>query len=256
MLPELIRRLRPGRRPRAGLSTAAVQPFSLSRNASAEGRLPDPERAKRARHTIGPRTAENRLQQARLIGLVAISLGAATLAATVHAAAAPSAARCGGNLWRLKTLSDPGRRAVRLTPRATTIGAIRDRGQPRPFPTRRTTPFQRQTWEVVAQIVEYRRDQGELRLVLFDHGAYMNAAIPSPSCLPRTTRDRAAIVATWKMFAEGCGQASDDWQPLGAVVYVRGVGYWSQRRAEHRTASNGAELHPVTGFRAVAGCGS
>ena len=45
-----------------------------------------------------------------------------------------------------------------------------------------------------------------------------------------------------------------DWQSLGAIVYVRGVGFWSQRKGLRGAAPNGAELHPVTGLRIVAGC--
>lgn len=197
------------------------------------------------------------MTKARLITLLIAAVAALGSALAVHAAASgPDAASCGGNLWRLKTLSDPGRRAVRLAPRATTIGAIGERHAPTPVPTRRTTPFQKQSWQVVAEIVEYRIDAGELRLVLFDNGAYVNGAIPSPSCLSADARDRAAIAATWKQFTTACGHPRGDWQPLGAVVYIRGVGFWSQRRTTKGAAPNGAELHPVTGFRPVAGCGS
>jgi hypothetical protein len=195
------------------------------------------------------------LNRARLIAVIATAGACACLAATVHAASKPSAARCGGNLWRLKTLSDSRRREVRLTPKTTTVGALAKRSVPPRLPLRRATPFQLQAWTVVAQIVQYRMDQGEIRLVLYDHGAYVNAAIPAPSCLPASTRNRAALVATWTMFTSRCGHATTTWRPLGAVAYVNGVGYWSQRRTQAGTAPNGAELHPVTGFRAVAGCG-
>jgi hypothetical protein len=84
----------------------------------------------------------------------------------------------------------------------------------------------------------------------------MNAVVPGPSCLTSATRARAAITATWTMFMNRCGRATRNSQPLGAVVTVVGVGYWSQRRSRHGEAPNGAELHPVTGLRPVAGCGS
>jgi hypothetical protein len=52
-----------------------------------------------------------------------------------------------------------------------------------------------------------------------------------------------------------CGTPRPDWQPLGAVMYISGVGFWSQKGKPRRGAArNGAELHPVTGFRVVAGC--
>jgi len=55
----------------------------------------------------------------------------ATLAALTAAFALPAGARvaapgpqCGGTLWKLMTLSDAGKSAVRWTPSATTIPAI------------------------------------------------------------------------------------------------------------------------------------
>jgi hypothetical protein len=203
------------------------------------------------------------MNQARVIGLVALAVGATTLAATtVHASVGrgaqsrPNVELCGGNLWRMKTLSDVRRGSVNLVPRNTTIGAILKRGTPRPTPRRRTTPFQRRMWAVPAQITRYWREGDELRLQLWDHGSYMNAVVPGPSCLTSATRDRGAITATWSRFMNHCGRATRNSQPLGAVVTVIGVGFWSQRRSRHGEAPNGAELHPVTAFRPVAGCGS
>jgi hypothetical protein len=202
------------------------------------------------------------MNQARVIGLVALAIGASTLATRVHAAVGqqpksrPNVALCGGNLWRMKTLSDVGRHSVSLLPRDTTIGAILQRGTPHPTPRFRRTPYQRQTWAVPAQITRYWREGDELRLQLWDHGSYMNAVVPAPSCLTAATRARGAIAATWLMFMNRCGHATRNSQPLGAVVTVVGVGYWSQRMARHGEARNGAELHPVTALRPVAGCGS
>jgi hypothetical protein len=156
----------------------------------------------------------------------------------------------------MKTLSDVGRHLVRLTPRPTTIGAIHQRGMPRPTPTRRKTQFQRQTWQVAAQITRYWLDGAALRLQLWDNGSYMNAVIPTPSCLSANTRGRALIVHAWNFFLGNCSHPTHFAQPLGAVVTVTGVGFWSQHRTRHGESPNGAELQPVTGLRPVAGCGS
>jgi hypothetical protein len=184
------------------------------------------------------------------------------LAATAFAAAAagrdtsgPRADRCGGELWRLKTLSDPGRRAVELDPTRTTIAAIGERPFPRPLPRLRRTPFQRHAWQVVAQVTKYRVETGGIRLELYDHESYLNAVIPTPDCLSNATRARTDMASTFKLFTVECGHpATRDWQSLGAIVYVSGVGFWSQRRGLRGAARNGAELHPVTGLRIVAGC--
>jgi hypothetical protein len=160
-------------------------------------------------------------------------------------------------LWRMKTFSDPGKGRVNLLPRQTTIAALASRPFPRPLPRRRKTSFQRQTWQVVAQITEYRLDGNEIRLVLYDHGVYMNAVMPAPACLSSSTRARGLLSAMFQGFANNCGHPQRTWQPQGAVVYISGVGFWSSRYKERRgRAPNGAELHPVTGLRPVVGCGS
>lgn len=203
------------------------------------------------------------MKTARVIAFIVFTLAVSVPAATVHAARghvaagdAPSAVRCGGALWRMKTLSDVDRASVRLAPRPTTIDAIQQRGTPQPTPSRRRTPYQRQSWQVPAMIARYWVDGTAIRLQLWDHGSYMNAVIPSPSCLSAQTRARAAIVRAWNLFTGNCGHPTHFAQPLGAVVTVTGVGFWSQHRTRHGESPNGAELQPVTGLSPVAGCGS
>jgi hypothetical protein len=194
----------------------------------------------------------------KLAGPTALVLLAATAFAAVAAGrdtAGPTAARCGGELWQLKTLSDPGRKTVQLDPGETTIAAIGKRPFPRPVPKVRRTAFQRHVWQVVAQITQYRVETGGIRLELYDNQSYLNAVIPTPDCLSKVTRAREDIASAFKLFTGECGHpTARAWQSLGAIVYVRGVGYWSQRRSLRGAARNGAELHPVTGLRIVAGC--
>jgi hypothetical protein len=192
-------------------------------------------------------------------GIIVLFLVTASVAAAVAptATSKPSAETCGGMLWRMKTFSDPGKGRVNLLPRQTTIAALASRPFPRPLPRRRKTSFQRQTWQVVAQITEYRLDGNAIRLVLYDHGVYMNAVMPAPACLSSSTRARGLLSAMFQGFANNCGHPQRTWQPQGAVVYISGVGFWSSRYKERRgRAPNGAELHPVTGLRPVVGCGS
>jgi len=187
--------------------------------------------------------------------LVLLAATAFAAAAAGRNAAGPTATRCGGELWRLKTLSDPGRKTVQLESASTTIAAIGKRPFPRPVPKLRRTAFQRQAWQVVAQITKYRIETDGIRLELYDHESYLNAVIPTPDCLSSATRARNDIASTFKLFTAECGHPTTrDWQSLGAIVYVRGVGFWSQRRSLRGAARNGAELHPVTGLRIVAGC--
>ena len=185
--------------------------------------------------------------------LVLLAATAFAAAAAGRDAAGPTPARCGGELWRMKTLSDPGRNRVQLEPTDTSIAAIGKRPYPRPVPKVRRTAFQRHAWQVVAQITKYRVETDGIRLELYDHGSYLHAVIPTPDCLSVVTRARKDIATTFNLFASECGTAKD-WQSLGAVVSVRGVGFWSQRRGLRGAARNGAELHPVTGLRIVSGC--
>jgi hypothetical protein len=201
----------------------------------------------------------------RRLALIGLFLAVAAMAATVGTTASlvttkralrPSAETCGGLLWRLKTFSDRQRRTVQTAPHATTIAVLAQRPFPAPLPRSRSTKFQRQTYEVVASITEYRLDGNELRLVLYDHGSYMNAVVPAPACLTKTTRRKDAIAAVWSTFFPACGRPERTWQTQGAVAYVGGVGFWSSRFKQRRHAApNGAELHPVTELRPIAGCG-
>jgi hypothetical protein len=195
------------------------------------------------------------MKRVGVCALIFLAAAAAAANAAGRHSAAPSASRCGGQLWRMKTFSDAQRRKVDVNPHDTTVGAIRERQAPGSPPSRRKTAFQLHTWEVPAQITAYKLDAfGSLRLVLFDHAAYINAVIPSPDCLSRSTRNRVKIMAAWQEFIGKCGKPSGTWQSLGAIFFVRGVGFWSQKRPQRGAAPNGAELQPVTGLRLVAGC--
>jgi hypothetical protein len=191
---------------------------------------------------------------------VAILVLVATVAAVVvvvpshgHASAMQSA--CGVELWSLKTLSDPQRNLVNLHPRSTSVRTIN--ALPRPYPTPRTrnTVYERRAWRIKAQIVEFKLEgDSDIHLILFWGGRYMIAEMPSAACLPKRTRDRRAIVAARVGFVRRCGFPTSDWQSLGAVAYVSGVGFWDVPHGQTGRARNYAELHPVTALRIVAGC--
>jgi hypothetical protein len=190
----------------------------------------------------------------------AVAIVGAAIALTASTAAARRAVvTCSAENAGLKTLSDPQRDLVRLRPRLTTVATINGLRPPRPTPTTRETGFQRRVWRVRAQIVEYKLEQdGDIALVLYDgKRSYLTAAMPGPHCLSAKTRARRAIEGA-RAFLEGlCGPARPSWRPLGAVVYLDGVGYWdSPRRRSSRSghARNDAALHPVTNVRLVAGC--
>jgi hypothetical protein len=195
------------------------------------------------------------MKRVGIFALLFLAAGAAAAAAAGTHESGPTAARCGGLTWRLKTFSDPQRRQVDVAPDSTTIGSIRQRQGPgRPL-MRRTTAFQFHTWEVPAQVTRFKLDStGSVRLELYDDNAYINAVIPSPNCLSAKSRLRKDIAAAWHIINK-CGNPTSNWQSFGAIFLVRGVGFWGTKSPTSRGAApNGAELHPVTGLRVVAGC--
>src|ERR1700704_2372495 len=130
---------------------------------------------------------------------------AAALAALPAAFAVPAGAhvsapgpQCGGTLWKMMTLSDTGKTAVHWVPSATTIPDIAKLSAPAKITTARSSAFQKQVWKLTAVIQSYRQaSNGELVFQLFDINSslYMNAYMPSPSCLPSKARGRAPMVA-------------------------------------------------------------
>jgi hypothetical protein len=183
-----------------------------------------------------------------------LALAAATASARTEVSAGPSAQRCGGSLWQIRSLSDRYRARVNLNAQVSSIASLGARSAPARSPSVRDT-FERQAYQVTAQIVRFRADSAGLHLLLFKDEAYMLATLPSAGCLPRGARARAVMVATRNWFDRNCGRPSSSWQPLGALVRVTGVGYWGARNLSG-AAPNGAKLAPVFGINPIAGCGA
>ena len=137
--------------------------------------------------------------------LAALTLLITTLviAATASRTAARSsaAAACGSDYWPLKTLSDPLREKVNLTPKDTALAAIAGPAHPHPTPTTRNTPFELQVWRVTVQITEFKREgDSDIHLILFDAGTYGIAEMPAAACVPKKARARKAIINARKKF--------------------------------------------------------
>ena len=191
----------------------------------------------------------------RVAAVIAAVLAAAAAGGWTPSIAASSTSACGVELWPLKTLSDPQRKLVNLRPRNTTIAAIDALPMPSSAPTTRSTGYERRVWRVTAQIVQFKLEEdSDIHLILFDRGHYLVAEMPLGSCLPKTTRDRKAIIRARATFISKCGQPTSSWQSLGAVVYISGVGFWDFPHGQSGHAPNYAELHPVTALRFVSGC--
>ena len=167
---------------------------------------------------------------------------------------------CGGNLWRLMTLSDAQRWTVYSVPMRTTIPAIAALVPPkRILAARSGSIFERQVWEMRVVVERYRlQSNGEIALELYDvpSATYMNAYMPNPRCLsPTETSYRAHILAARTAFTKACPAPTSAWQLLGATVQLAGVGFWNPVRTTLGALGNGAELRPVTRFTLLQGCG-
>ena len=132
-------------------------------------------------------------------------------------------------------LSDPERKLVNLHPKNTTAAAINARLQPRPTPKTRSSNFSRQVWRVGAQITDFKLEgDGDIHLVLFGDGRYLIAEMPAVGCIPKRARDRKAMIAVRKKLETRCGKPTKQWQLLGAVVFISGVGFFANRYLSFR----------------------
>ncbi len=193
-------------------------------------------------------------------GFAALGVLAALAVVALTARPMPARARsntsCGSAYRPLRTLSDPQRNLVKLSPKDTTLAAIAQLPRPAVTPTTRNTAFERQVWRVATQIVASKLEgDGDIELLLYDATGYGIAAMPAAKCVPMKARDRKAIINVRQQFVSACGQPTNAWKPLGAVVNISGVGFWDKPHIEAKQhAPNFAELEPVTGLSIVAGC--
>jgi hypothetical protein len=193
----------------------------------------------------------------------ALALVAALLCATATAAPLKPGTEhpgtwCGGDLWRLMTLSDSDRATVNLHGATTTIAALAKLSPPKRILAARTTTFERRLWRLHAVVDRYRiASNGEIVLILFsiDTGQYMDVYLPNPVCLGQRARNRSGMVAARRQLTSHCAQVTAAWQLLGATVDVAGVGFWNPSKRTRGALANGAELRPLTNLRIVSGCG-
>jgi hypothetical protein len=203
----------------------------------------------------------------RTIATIAALTAALTLAVTEPAGAHNTARAaqapgtwCGGNLWKLMTLSDATRWLVYPTAQPTNIPTISSLTAPKRILADRTsTGFEQQVWQLTTVIERYRlQSNGEIALELFDipSSMYMDAYMPNPRCLsPTQSLFRSQILAARRALTSACPPPTPAWQLLGARVKLAGVGFWNPAKTTLGALGNGAELRPVTNLAIKDGCG-
>jgi len=113
------------------------------------------------------------------------------------------------------------------------------------------------TLAVAACRGDRQASNGEIVFQLFDINSslYMNAYMPSASCLPTKARGRAQMLATRNAFLKQCPAPTGNWAPLGATAEITGVGFWNPVKTTAGASKNGAELRPLLSVNITQGCG-
>ena len=160
---------------------------------------------------------------------------------------------CGIERWSVKTLADPAGRTLSLSPKATTIRALRRTTVPGYLGLRRSRGVERTTFRVQAKLVEVKLEaDNEIHLVIADPtrtGATLIAEFPLASCTARATpRARLKMRSARKALIAACGSPSSSFRRLSGTATIAGVGFFDQIHGQTGVAPNGVELHPVVSF--------
>ena len=153
----------------------------------------------------------------------------------------------------MKTLADPAGRTLSLSPKATTIRALRRTTVPGYLGLRRSRGVERTTFRVQAKLVEMKLEaDNEIHLVIADPtrtGATLIAEFPLASCTARATpRARLKMRRARNALIAACGSPSSSFRRLSGTATISGVGFFDQIHGQTGVAPNGIELHLVVSF--------
>jgi hypothetical protein len=208
--------------------------------------------------TRGPRRRRSAYLMAALLVVAIAGVALARIGSSQARPIRAPGTWCGGELWKLMTLSDRSRGKVNFADAQTTIAALSKLTPPARITAARSE-FERHVWRLRTVVDRYRvASSGELVLILYsiDSAQYMNAYMPNPNCLSSSTRYRGGMIAARRAFTGACPKPTGSWQLLGATVDIAGVGFWNPVKTTRGALPNGAELRPVTALKLIAGCGA
>ena len=188
-----------------------------------------------------------------LLGLTVVPFAWAGLAPAKTTAPSSKQVGCGIERWSVKTLADPAGRTLTLSPKATTIRALRKRTVPGYLGLRRSRGVERTTFRVRAKLVEMKLEaDSDIHLVIADptrSGATLIAELPSPSCTAGATpKARLKMRRARNALISACGSPSSSFRRLSGTATISGVGFFDQIHGQTGVAPNGIELHPVVSF--------
>jgi hypothetical protein len=186
-----------------------------------------------------------------LVPAVAVFGARAQPARSLGGAAGPA---CGVERWPVKILADSMVSQVNLTPRATSVRALRRLQPPASLPQNaRNRPVETTTYKVHARLVESKlEDDSDFHLVIADPrtGGTMIVEFPASYCtLTAKPVLRRRMQAARLTFIRACGSPSpSDFVQLNGTATITGVGFFDFQHGQSGVAPNGIELHPVLGF--------
>jgi len=163
------------------------------------------------------------------------------------------AATCGVERWPVKTLSDPGARQVDFAVRP---AAVRHLGSLPAYAGGQDSrgPLESRVFRVEARLVSVKREaDSDYHLVLSEGGATMIAEMPFVGCTAGAQHRYAMMTARAGLERAVGGTVGESWIHPSLRVRVVGVLFFDFPHGQSGHARNYAELHPVTGFRLLAG---
>jgi hypothetical protein len=144
--------------------------------------------------------------------------------------------------WTVKTLQD---RPILIPAQTTTIAYLTSRPAPASLPVTRL-PFERHIFTVTARVVLIRHESDDdFHVVLSDGRHTMITESPAPTCDSRAFPVRQAQMAAARRTLRLCARAR-----------VTGVAFFDFEHGQTGVAPNAIELHPILGFRCLAGAAS
>lgn len=159
---------------------------------------------------------------------------------------------CGVERWLIKTMSDPDRHTVELTPILTTVDSLRSLPAPNVHHLQGRAATELHTFTVRAVLLGWKREtDSDLHLVLAspaDTTHTMIAEIPTVAC---AATDIAPLYAGMLSARElalaklGTPTAAYKHLPAHPVVRITGVAFFDFLHGQTGVAPNGIELHPV-----------
>jgi hypothetical protein len=176
---------------------------------------------------------------------------AALLAGSFVALSPTAMARaCGVERWREKTLTDTRAGRIKLTPRTTTVDALRRKKVVRDPQGLRASGVETAVYRVRAQLIGFKReDDGDIHLVissLESRSRTMIVEFPDSTCTKGARQSlRRRMSRAKSRLQHACGVPSASFARLQGTATFSGVGFFDFIHGQTGVAPNGIELHPV-----------